>query len=88
MDTLHKNHHDLALATCSLVPNTGPILVKDQMDDWSAAEGEGEGVKVWGWVRDGEGDCEINPLEKYISAREGIYIKKMTEEVCIIIFWE
>ena len=38
MDVLHKHHYDLALATCSLVPNTGPILVKDQMEDWSAAE--------------------------------------------------
>lgn len=38
MDMLHKHHYDLALATCSLVPNTGPILVKDQMEDWSAAE--------------------------------------------------
>ncbi|CAF1055358.1 unnamed protein product [Adineta steineri] len=38
MDILHKHHYDLALATCSLVPNTGPILVKDQMEDWSAAE--------------------------------------------------
>jgi len=38
MDTLHKHQYDLALATCSLVPNTGPILVKDQMEDWSAAE--------------------------------------------------
>jgi hypothetical protein len=38
MDTLHKHHYDIALATCSLVPNTGPILVKDQMEDWSAAE--------------------------------------------------
>ncbi len=38
MDALHKHHYDLALATCNLVPNTGPILVKDQMEDWSAAE--------------------------------------------------
>jgi metastasis-associated protein MTA len=38
MDTLHKHHYDLALAACNLVPNTGPILVKDQMEDWSAAE--------------------------------------------------
>ncbi|CAF0927096.1 unnamed protein product, partial [Didymodactylos carnosus] len=38
MDTLHKHNYDLALATCSLVPSTGPILVKDQMEDWSAAE--------------------------------------------------
>jgi hypothetical protein len=38
MDTLHKHHYDLAVATCCLVPNTGPILVKDQMEDWSAAE--------------------------------------------------
>jgi metastasis-associated protein MTA len=38
MDTLHKHHYDLASAMCSLVPNTGPILVKDQMEDWSAAE--------------------------------------------------
>ncbi|CAF1150918.1 unnamed protein product [Adineta ricciae] len=38
MDILHKHHYDLALATCSLVPTTGPILVKDQMEDWSAAE--------------------------------------------------
>ena len=38
MNALHKHHYDLALATCNLVPNTGPILVKDQMEDWSAAE--------------------------------------------------
>ena len=38
MNALHKHHYDLALATCSLVPNSGPILVKDQMEDWSAAE--------------------------------------------------
>ena len=38
MNALHKHHYDLALATCSLVPQSGPILVKDQMEDWSAAE--------------------------------------------------
>lgn len=38
MDMLHKHHYDLASSTCSLVPSTGPILVKDQMEDWSAAE--------------------------------------------------
>ncbi|CAF1540247.1 unnamed protein product, partial [Didymodactylos carnosus] len=38
MDTLHKHNYDLASATCCLVPSTGPILVKDQMEDWSAAE--------------------------------------------------
>jgi len=38
MDCLHKQQYNLAESTCSLVPNTGPILVKDQMEDWSAAE--------------------------------------------------
>ena len=38
MDTLHQSEYDLGKATCALVPPTGPILCRDQMEEWSASE--------------------------------------------------
>lgn len=38
MDTLHKHGYDLGTATCSLVPSTGPVLCRDEMEEWSASE--------------------------------------------------
>ncbi|KAL3286666.1 hypothetical protein HHI36_001164 [Cryptolaemus montrouzieri] len=38
MDTLHRHGYDLALATCSLVPSSGPVLCRDEMEEWSASE--------------------------------------------------
>jgi len=38
MDTLHKSGYDLGKAMCALTPQTGPILCRDQMEEWSASE--------------------------------------------------
>lgn len=38
MDTLHQCEYDLGKAMCALVPPTGPILCRDQMEEWSASE--------------------------------------------------
>lgn len=38
MDTLHRHSYDLGTATCSLVPSTGPVLCRDEMEEWSASE--------------------------------------------------
>jgi len=38
MDTLHKSGYDLSKAMCALTPQTGPILCRDQMEEWSASE--------------------------------------------------
>ncbi|MCL4121400.1 UNVERIFIED_CONTAM: hypothetical protein GTU68_048837, partial [Idotea baltica] len=38
MDTLHKHHYDLSKAVCSLVPSSGPVLCRDEMEEWSASE--------------------------------------------------
>ncbi len=38
MDTLHSCEYDLGKAMCALVPPTGPILCRDQMEEWSASE--------------------------------------------------
>lgn len=38
MDTLHRHGYDLGSATCSLVPSTGPVLCRDEMEEWSASE--------------------------------------------------
>ncbi|KAK3932477.1 Metastasis-associated protein MTA1 [Frankliniella fusca] len=38
MDTLHKHNYDLASAVSSLVPSTGPVLCRDEMEEWSASE--------------------------------------------------
>ena len=38
MDTLHQYDYDLAGAFCSLVPSTGPLLCRDEMEEWSASE--------------------------------------------------
>lgn len=38
MDTLHKHSYDLSKAVCSLVPSSGPVLCRDEMEEWSASE--------------------------------------------------
>lgn len=38
MDALHKNDYDLSKALVSLVPASGPVLCRDQMEEWSASE--------------------------------------------------
>jgi len=38
MDVLHDEAYHLSPAICSLVPSTGPVLCRDEMEEWSAAE--------------------------------------------------
>ncbi|CAH1116636.1 unnamed protein product [Phaedon cochleariae] len=38
MDTLHRHGYDLSAALCSLVPSSGPVLCRDEMEEWSASE--------------------------------------------------
>ncbi|KAK3093683.1 hypothetical protein FSP39_018875 [Pinctada imbricata] len=38
MDTLHKNKYDMSKAVASLVPSGGPVLCRDEMEEWSASE--------------------------------------------------
>ncbi|XP_067617860.1 metastasis-associated protein MTA3 isoform X3 [Eurosta solidaginis] len=38
MDTLHKHKYSIDEAMCSLVPSTGPVLCRDEIEDWSASE--------------------------------------------------
>jgi metastasis-associated protein MTA len=38
MDALHQSNYDLGKAMCALAPPTGPILCRDQMEEWSASE--------------------------------------------------
>ncbi|XP_077598226.1 metastasis-associated protein MTA2 isoform X2 [Stigmatopora nigra] len=38
MDTLQKNNYDLAEAMSTLVPQGGPVLCRDEMEEWSASE--------------------------------------------------
>ena len=38
MDTLHTHKYDISKAVCSLIPSTGPVLCRDEMEEWSASE--------------------------------------------------
>lgn len=38
MDTLHKHSYSIEAAMCSLVPSSGPLLCRDEMEEWSASE--------------------------------------------------
>ncbi|KAK2168603.1 hypothetical protein NP493_1170g00000 [Ridgeia piscesae] len=38
MDTLHKHVYDVSKAIASLVPPSGPVLCRDEMEEWSASE--------------------------------------------------
>ncbi|KAL3874853.1 hypothetical protein ACJMK2_037813 [Sinanodonta woodiana] len=38
MDLLHKSNYDIAKAVSSLVPTGGPMLCRDEMEEWSASE--------------------------------------------------
>ncbi|KAL8612830.1 hypothetical protein ACOMHN_038085 [Nucella lapillus] len=38
MNTLHKHRYDCSKAIRSLVPDGGPVLCRDEMEEWSASE--------------------------------------------------
>ncbi|XP_066967879.1 metastasis-associated protein MTA3 isoform X2 [Macrobrachium rosenbergii] len=38
MDTLHKHNYKISDALCSLIPASGPVLCRDEMEEWSASE--------------------------------------------------
>ncbi len=38
METLHKYSYDMSTAVSALVPSSGPILCRDEMEEWSASE--------------------------------------------------
>ncbi|XP_043930100.1 metastasis-associated protein MTA1 isoform X2 [Protopterus annectens] len=38
MDTLHANGYDISRAIAALVPQGGPVLCRDEMEEWSASE--------------------------------------------------
>ncbi|KAH8359693.1 hypothetical protein KR093_008390 [Drosophila rubida] len=38
MDILHKHDYSIEEAMSSLVPSTGPVLCRDEIEDWSASE--------------------------------------------------
>ncbi|KAJ8289148.1 hypothetical protein COCON_G00018070 [Conger conger] len=38
MDTLHQTGYDMSRAIAALVPQGGPVLCRDEMEEWSASE--------------------------------------------------
>lgn len=38
MDTLYRHSYDLSSAISVLVPLGGPVLCRDEMEEWSASE--------------------------------------------------
>jgi metastasis-associated protein MTA len=38
MEFLHQHNYDIGKAVCSLVPPNGPVLCRDEMEEWSASE--------------------------------------------------
>ncbi|KAL5285522.1 MTA1 family protein [Megaselia abdita] len=38
MDILHNHTYSIEESLCSLVPSTGPMLCRDEIEDWSASE--------------------------------------------------
>lgn len=38
MNTLHQHSYSIAKAIKSLVPPGGPVLCRDEMEEWSASE--------------------------------------------------
>lgn len=38
MQLLHQNEYDLGRAVCALVPSTGPVLCRDEIEEWTAGE--------------------------------------------------
>lgn len=38
METLHKSGYSIEEAMSSLIPSSGPVLCRDEIEDWSASE--------------------------------------------------
>ena len=38
MNILHRHGYDISAALASMVPMSGPVLCRDEMEEWSASE--------------------------------------------------
>ena len=38
MNVLHESNYDIGKAVLNLITSSGPVLCKDELEDWSAAE--------------------------------------------------
>ena len=38
MDLLHKHDYNITSAIGDLIPQSGPVLCRDEMEEWSASE--------------------------------------------------
>ena len=38
MNVLHQNNYDIGKAVLTLVPSSGPVLCRDEMEEWSPSE--------------------------------------------------
>jgi metastasis-associated protein MTA len=38
MTTLHEHNYNIGKAALGLITNVGPVICKDEMEDWSASE--------------------------------------------------
>lgn len=38
MNTLHENNYDIGKAVLSLITPSGPVLCRDELEEWSASE--------------------------------------------------
>ncbi len=38
LETLHQNEYDIAKSLSSMIPEEGPVLCRDEMEEWSPGE--------------------------------------------------
>lgn len=72
MDTLQKNEYDLARAMSTLVPQGGPVLCRDEMEEWSASEAMlfEEALEKYGKDFNDIRQDFVSPMEGWANERE------------------
>ncbi|KAF3826531.1 hypothetical protein GH733_009056, partial [Mirounga leonina] len=71
MDTLYRHSYDLSSAISVLVPLGGPVLCRDEMEEWSASEASlfEEALEKYG--------KDFNDIRQdFVIARQGLFLRR------------
>eukprot|EP00794_Sanderia_malayensis_P020599 gene20599-22630_t len=81
LDTLHQNGYDIAKALSHMIPEEGPVLCRDEMEEWSPGEASlfEDAIKKFG-KEFNDIQQEFLPWKKIPSLIEYYYMWKTTDK--------
>lgn len=79
MDILHKHNYNITSAISSLVPSGGPVLCRDEMEEWSASE-----ANLFEEALEKYGKDFIDVRQDFVSIKNSLCISKFQFMLCLV----